>query len=224
MTKPFTLVIAFVLLALSCGTASAQLCGSYGVTLAIHDSTLLPVTAYAIKIEPLGKDELGGALFKPGENEAGTAELKLPEGRQVSDAYRVTISAAGFQPAVKIFRFPHCVWLIYDVQLLRPGQPKDLVTGKFTDDTGTAVPFAGATFIAADKTERFVNADSKGIFEIKLAPGVYTVETAIGYHHITRVENFMVPPSGPAKLDLKLKKHNYNEDKQVILQTAPSVN
>lgn len=221
--RPMTFVLAVAVLAIASGSASAQLCGSYGVTLAIHDANLKPVTGFAVNVEPTGKDQLAGARFKSNPDEPGTAELKLPEGREVSDTYRVAISAAGYQPVVKSLRFPNCVRLTYDVLLVKPGQATDLVTGKFTDNTGAAVPFAGVTFTAADKTERFVNADPDGNFAIKLALGVYTVETAIMYHHITRVENFMVPPSGPTKLDLKLKKQNYDEDKQVILQTAPLV-
>lgn len=224
MIRPFALVLALALLALSSGTAAAQLCGSYGVTLNVHDSNLKPVTSFTVNVESMGKDQLAGARFISNPDEPGTAQLKLPEGREISDTYRVAITAAGFQPVVRSLRFPHCVRLKYDVLLVKPGQPTDLVTGKFTDNTGAAVPFAGVTFTAADKSERFVNADPEGYFEIKLAPGVYTVETALMYHHITRVENFMVPPSGPAKLDLKLKKQNYDEDKQVILQTAPLVN
>jgi hypothetical protein len=180
-----------------------------------------PVLNHLVKIEPLGKDELRGKKFEPLSDPAGAAELKLSEGHMVSDQYRITVSAPGFQDAKKVITFPHCVWLSYDIVLFKYEQPRTLVDGGLLNENGEAVPYAQLTFIAADKTERKVNADFAGKFEIRLAPGVYVVESKLMYYHITRVEGLIVPANGQKRLDLPLQRQGYDEDKRTIKVDPP---
>ena len=202
-------------------TVEAQLCGSFGVTLHVMDRDQNPVLNHLVKIEPLGKDELRGKKFEPLSDPAGTSELKLSEGHEVSGQYRVTVSAPGFQDAKKIITFPHCVWLSYDIVLFKYEQPRTLVEGSLVNEKGEAVPYARLTFIAADKTERAVNADFAGKYEIRLTSGVYIVEAKLMYHHITRVEGLIVPANGQKRLDVPMQRQSYDQEKRTITLDPP---
>jgi hypothetical protein len=197
---------------------SAQLCGSYGVTISVYDNDLKPVEAYVTEVIPLAKDELRSAKFEPVADTPGASELKLFEGHMVAEKYKLIVSAPGFQSFEKTLTFPHCTRLSYDILLVKAWQKRAVTSGKITDENGAAVPYAGVTFAGADKTERFVSSDSEGCYELRLKPGDYVVEARKMYHHITKVEKLVVPAYGRALLDLKMKTQKYDEDKQVIIQ------
>ncbi len=223
--KKFPVVFSIFLIAAFSSAASAQLCGSFGVKLNIHDSQFNALKNASVEIVAPDKkaDKLPGKSylrpehqFKPGDD--GVMELRLGEGLILEDDYKLVITAPGYLTQEKTVDFPHCVWLSYDVTMLKNGEKSALVTGAVTLEHGKPVPYAGITFTGADRSEKHVNADQNGHYEIKLKPGDYTVEALRPYHHITKVEKFTVPAGGQAALDLKMKTQSYNEDKQVIIQ------
>jgi hypothetical protein len=185
--------------------ANAQLCGSFGVTLNIHDNDLKPVTGYTIRILPWDKDELKGDKFQPAADKPGTAEIKLLEGHVVTGKYKLTISAPGFIDTEKSMTFPHCTRLSYDVLMLRKKEKYRTVTGHITDDQGRSVAYAGITFTGADGTERYISSDFIGNYEIKLKPGSYKLAMRSTYYVPFIREKFVVPEDGRLEFNVLLK-------------------
>lgn len=223
--KKFPVVFSILLIAAFSSAASAQLCGWFGVKLDIHDSRFNALKNASVQIigpEKAAKKLPGKSYLRPEHkfklNEDGEMELRLGEGLVLYDDYKIVISAPGFLTREKTVDFPHCVWVSYDVTMLKKGEKSALVSGAVTLAHGKPVPYVGITFTGADKSEKFVNADRNGRYEIKLKPGDYTVEARAPYHHITKVEKFTVPAGGQVALDLKMKTQSYDEDKQVIIQ------
>ena len=117
--KLLNLIFAIIFLAAFSMTASAQLCGQFGVTLNVYDNDLKPVANHSIKIVPWLKDEMNGAKFEPVAGKPGTSEIKLFEGHVITGNYKIIVSAPGFLETEKTITFPHCTRLSYDVLLLR---------------------------------------------------------------------------------------------------------
>lgn len=204
--KTSYLIVAFIFIATFSSIASAQYCGGYSVKVFVHDSDLEPVKNIALKLTPLGKDELDGAKFEPATYSAGVFELKLREnGISLKEKYKLEISARGFGNVEKVITFPYCQDLVHYILLLKPGQARAVVSGKVADEDGELVSYARMIFTAADKTQRTVNADIDGNYEIRLKPGDYAVKIySVGSIFLLE-QNVTVPPGGGAVLDPKIK-------------------
>ena len=171
---------------------SAQVCGTFGVTLNVHDNDMKPVADHTIRIVPWLKDELEGTKFEPVADKPGTSQLKLEEGRVLINNYKVTVSAPGFLETEKSINFPHCVRHTYDILLLRKKDKYRITNGRVTDTDGLNVKYLDLTFTNyEDKSARTVSTDFNGNFEVKLKPGDYRITFATGaWFAATGQENF----------------------------------
>jgi hypothetical protein len=203
--KFFYLIVAFIFIAVFSFSASAQLCGSFGVTLNVHDNELNPVKDHTIRIVPWLKDELKGKVFEPVPDKPGASEIKLSEGHVVIGKYKIIVSAPGFLDTEKAIDFPHCIRLSYDILLLKKKEKYRTVTGHVSDDEGRSANYIGVTFTGEDGASRSVSTDFIGNYEIKLKPGKYTV--TVKKSRLSPYENkkFMVPADGKIELRIALE-------------------
>jgi hypothetical protein len=204
--KTFHLILAFIFLAAFSLTASAQLCGQFGVTLNVYDNDLKPVTNHSVKIVPWLKDEMNGDKFELVPGQPGTSELKLLEGHVITGNYKIFVSAPGFLETEKAITFPHCVRLSYDILLLRKKEKNATVTGHIADDEARSVNYIWVTFTNyADESTRSVSTDFMGNYELKLKPGDYKITfNSKGYLPL-KTKKFTVPESGKAVFNLALR-------------------
>ncbi len=204
--KFLTLLLVAGLIAVFSPVASAQLCGSFGVTLNVYDNELKPVTGHTVKIVPWLKDELSGKTFEAVEDKPGASEIKLLEGHVIIGNYKVIVSAPGFLDTEKSINFPHCVRVSYDILLLKKKEKRAVVSGHLTDEEGRSVPYIGVTFTSyADKTARSVSTDFMGNYELKLKPGDYRITFLKGSYLPLKTQKFTVPPDGSAVFNLLLR-------------------
>jgi hypothetical protein len=204
--KASYLIVALICVVAFSFSVRAQYCGGYSVKVFVHDSDLEPVKNLALKLTPLGKDELDGAKFEPATYSAGVYELKLREnGILLKEKYKLEVSARGFGSVEKVITFPYCQDLVHYILMLGPGQARAVVSGKVADEDGELISYARMIFTAADKTQQTVNADIDGNYEIRLKPGDHTVKIySVGSIFLLQ-QNVTVPPSGVVVLDPKIK-------------------
>lgn len=203
--KFFYLIVAFIFIAVFSVTSQAQLCGSFGVTLNVHDNDLSAIRDHSIKIVPWLKDELKGKVFEPVADKPGASELKLSEGEVITGKYKIIVSAPGFLPTEKAIDFPHCTRLSYDILLLRKKEKYRTVTGHISDNEARSANYVVITFTGEDGTARSVSTDFIGNYEIKLKPGKYIV--TVKKNRLSPYENkkFLVPADGKIELHIRLE-------------------
>jgi hypothetical protein len=221
----FFLSVAISILIASTAS-SAQLCGSFGIKLDIHDTALKPVKGVKIKIvEPATKLE-GGEYLRPEQQfeavpgRPGQWQISLGEGLEAAEGYGIEITAKDFVKQERPITFPHCKRIEYDITMLKPNENAGLLTGKVIDETGDPVPYAEMTFYDSEGLRRNINADPNGRYEIKLKPGTYRIESELEYFHMTRVKKLIVAAgaAGTAALDIKMKSLGGSEYNTVIEQ------
>jgi 5-hydroxyisourate hydrolase-like protein (transthyretin family) len=210
--KFLNLIIAFIFIAGFITAASAQVCGSFGVTLNVYDNDLKPVADHSVKIVPWLKDELRGKTFEPVKDTPGASEITLLEGHIVTGNYRVIVSAPGFLPTEKTITFPHCTRLLYDILLLRKKEKNAVVTGHITDEEGRPVNYIWVTFVSyANGSTRSVSTDYMGNYELKLKPGDYKITFHTNSYLPLKTQKFTVPADGKAVFNLLLRsKQSYS--------------
>ena len=197
---------ALLFITLGYFTASAQLCGQFGVTLNVHDNDMKPIPDHSIKIVPWLKDEMDGDKFAPVADKPGTSEIKLLEGHVITGNYKIVVSAPGFLPTEKTITFPHCVRLSYDVLLLRKKEKNHIVSGHIADDQGRSVNYIWVTFTSyADESTRSVSSDYMGNYELKLKPGDYRITFRTNAYLPLKTQKFTVPEKGEAVFNLSLR-------------------
>ncbi len=205
--KIINFLSAFIFLAAFSLTASAQLCGQFGVTLNVHDNDLKPVANPSVKIVAWLKDEMNDSKFAPVADKPGALEIKLLEGHVITGNYKLIVSAPGFLDTEKTTTFPHCTNLSYDVLLLRKKEKYAIVSGRVADEEGRPVNYIWVTFTSyADETTRGVSTDYTGVYELKLKPGDYKITFRTKSYLPLRTQKFTVPESGKAVFNLLLRK------------------
>ncbi len=204
--KTFHLIFAFIFLAAFSFTASAQLCGQFGVTLNVYDNDLKPVENASVKIVAWLKDEMKDSKFAPVADKPGALEIKLLEGHVITGNYKLIVSAPGFLDSEKTTTFPHCTNLSYDVLLLRKKEKYATVTGRVADEEGRPVNYIWVTFTNyADESTRGVSTDYTGVYELKLKPGDYKITFRTKSYLPLRTQKFTVPENGKAVFNLLLR-------------------
>jgi hypothetical protein len=217
------IIFLFLILAFLPISASAQLCGKFGVRLNVHDAQLKPIDGVNITLSHPEKREAdkGKQYLRPEHKfvaQAGslaTFTLTLSEGLQVSDPYPVGVSAPGYITLFKNLRFPHCLWITYDITLRKEGEADTETYGTIYDELGAVVKYGKITFTTKDGQKREVFTNDLGRYHIQLLPGDYTVSAEKMYYHTTRIEKLSVPAAGISR-DLQMKNQKWNEDKRVI--------